>query len=116
MTDIAFLLNGTPVRVAVPDPTRTLLDHLREDSIMVSFTLVGMRIELDFFEDHVEFSFFKGNEDVETDTGLVGYGAGHGSPEAVRDRVAPKRIGQDPFRIPALVLNADFRPLSYFPL
>ena len=47
------------------------LDHLREDSIIVSFTLVGMRVELDFFEDHVEFSFFKGNEDVETDTGLL---------------------------------------------
>ena len=30
-----------------------------------------MRIELDFFDDHVEFSFFKGNEDVETDTALL---------------------------------------------
>jgi len=47
------------------------LDHLREDSIMVSFTLVGARVELDFFEDHVEFSFFTGNEDVETDTRLL---------------------------------------------
>ena len=44
------------------------LDHLRQDSLMVSFTLVGMRVELDFFDDHVEFSVFKGNEDVETDT------------------------------------------------
>ena len=47
------------------------LDHLRHDSIMVSFTLVGVRIELDFFEGHVEFSFFKGTEDVETDMGLL---------------------------------------------
>ncbi|MGO4523860.1 hypothetical protein AB4097_03245 [Microvirga sp. 2MCAF35] len=47
------------------------LDHLREDSIMVSFTLVGLRVELDFFDDHVEFSFFKGSEEVETDTGLL---------------------------------------------
>jgi xanthine dehydrogenase small subunit len=31
MTEIAFLLNGTPVRVAGMSPTRTLLDWLRED-------------------------------------------------------------------------------------
>jgi len=31
MTEIAFLLNGTPVRLADPAPTRTLLDWLRED-------------------------------------------------------------------------------------
>jgi len=31
MTDIAFHLNGTPVRVSGQDPTRTLLDFLRED-------------------------------------------------------------------------------------
>ena len=49
------------------------LDHLREDSIMVSFTLVGLRIELDFFDEHVEFSFFKGNEEVETDTALLAH-------------------------------------------
>jgi xanthine dehydrogenase small subunit len=30
MTEIAFLLNGTPVRVAAEAPTRTLLDWLRE--------------------------------------------------------------------------------------
>ncbi|MCY1127990.1 xanthine dehydrogenase small subunit [Frigidibacter sp. RF13] len=30
MSDIAFLLNGTPVRVAGESPTRTLLDYLRE--------------------------------------------------------------------------------------
>jgi hypothetical protein len=47
------------------------LDHLRHDSIMVSFTLVGMRVELDFFDDHVEFSFFKGSEEVETDVRLL---------------------------------------------
>ncbi len=32
MSDIAFLLNGTPVRVAGQSPTRTLLDWLREDA------------------------------------------------------------------------------------
>ena len=31
MNDIAFLLNGTPVRVPGDNPTRTLLDWLRED-------------------------------------------------------------------------------------
>ena len=31
MTDIAFLLNGTPVRLSGVSPTRTLLDWLRED-------------------------------------------------------------------------------------
>lgn len=30
MSDIAFLLNGTPVRVSGGSPTRTLLDYLRE--------------------------------------------------------------------------------------
>lgn len=47
------------------------LDHLRDDSIMVSFTLVGMRVELDFFDDHVEFSFFTGTEEVEDDPALL---------------------------------------------
>jgi xanthine dehydrogenase small subunit len=30
MSEIAFLLNGTPVRVSGQDPTRTLLDYLRD--------------------------------------------------------------------------------------
>ena len=38
---------------------------------MVFFTLVGMRIELDFFEVHVESSSFKGTEDVEVDPALL---------------------------------------------
>ena len=32
MAEIAFLLNGTPVRMAGAPPTRTLLDWLREDA------------------------------------------------------------------------------------
>ncbi len=43
------------------------LDHVRNDTIMVSFTLVGARIELDFFDDHIEFSVFTGSEAVEDD-------------------------------------------------
>lgn len=31
MSEIAFLLNGTPIRIAHAAPTRTLLDYLRED-------------------------------------------------------------------------------------
>ena len=31
MTEVAFLLNGTPVRLSGVDPTRTLLQYLRED-------------------------------------------------------------------------------------
>jgi xanthine dehydrogenase small subunit len=31
MTDIAFLLNGTPIRLGDASPTRTLLEYLRED-------------------------------------------------------------------------------------
>jgi len=40
------------------------LEQMRPDSIMVSFTLVGMRAEVDFFEDHIEYSLFKGDESV----------------------------------------------------
>jgi hypothetical protein len=31
---------------------------------MVTCTLVGQRVEVDFFEDHIEYSVFDGNEDV----------------------------------------------------
>ena len=40
------------------------LEHERADSIMVCFTLVGARIELDFFDDHIEYSVFTGDEFV----------------------------------------------------
>jgi hypothetical protein len=43
------------------------LDHQRDDSIMVTLALVGKRIEVDFFEDHVEYSIFTGDESVEDD-------------------------------------------------
>jgi L-alanine-DL-glutamate epimerase-like enolase superfamily enzyme len=36
---------------------------------------------------------------VETDEGLVGIGAGHGSPQIVRERVAPRLTGEDPFAV-----------------
>jgi hypothetical protein len=40
------------------------LEQMRPDSIMVSFTLVGLRAEVDFFDDHIEYSLFKGDESV----------------------------------------------------
>ena len=41
------------------------LHHFRDEAITVSFALVGERYEVYFFEDHEEYSFFIGNEDVE---------------------------------------------------
>jgi hypothetical protein len=42
----------------------TLSRH-REDTILVSVTVVGQRIEIDVFEDgHMEVSRFVGNEDI----------------------------------------------------
>ncbi|WP_019905788.1 hypothetical protein [Methylobacterium sp. 77] len=44
------------------------VDRHRDDSVMISVTVVGERVEIDVFEDgHVEFSRFKGNEDVDSD-------------------------------------------------
>lgn len=40
------------------------LSHDRPESIMVEITRVGKRIEVDFFDDHIEYSVFEGNEDV----------------------------------------------------
>ena len=41
------------------------LDCVRDDAIMVTLTVVGARIEVDFFDDHIEFSVFEGDESVE---------------------------------------------------
>jgi hypothetical protein len=43
------------------------LDQYRTNSITVTFTLVGCRVEVDFFEDHIEFSYFTGDESVHDD-------------------------------------------------
>ena len=43
------------------------IEHLRFDAIMVTITLVGERVEIDFFDDHIEYSRFKGDESVEDD-------------------------------------------------
>lgn len=49
----------------------TLARH-REDTVLVTLTLVGERVEVDVFEDgHMEVSRFPGNEDVVGDADLV---------------------------------------------
>lgn len=47
------------------------LDHSRAESVMASLTLVGARIEVEFFSDHIEFSIFTGDESVSRDTQLL---------------------------------------------
>ncbi|MGL4324558.1 MAG: hypothetical protein ACRCTD_11030 [Beijerinckiaceae bacterium] len=40
------------------------LAHQRDDAIMVTFTLVGYRVEVEVTEERAEFSYFQGDEDV----------------------------------------------------
>ncbi len=47
------------------------LDQYRTNTIMVTFTLVGCRVEVDFFEDHIEFSYFTGDEGVHDDWAVM---------------------------------------------
>jgi len=48
------------------------LGRYRRDSVLVTLTLVGERVEVDVFEDgHMEVSRFKGNEDVIGGTELM---------------------------------------------
>lgn len=49
----------------------TLQRH-RPDTVLVTLTLVGERVEVDVFEDgHMEVSRFKGNEEIVGDSQLV---------------------------------------------
>jgi len=47
------------------------LEQNAPDSLRVTMTLLGVRIEVVFFADHIEFSVFKGNEDVSRDEDLL---------------------------------------------
>jgi hypothetical protein len=47
------------------------IDQQQDDALEVSFALVGYRFEVSFFVDHLEFSYFTGHEDVETDESLL---------------------------------------------
>ncbi len=40
------------------------LDYSRYDAVMVEIDMPGVRLEVEFFEDHVEYSIFEGSEDV----------------------------------------------------
>lgn len=43
------------------------IEQQAPEALMVTFTLVGARVEVEFFVDHLEFSIFSGNEDVSRD-------------------------------------------------
>lgn len=43
------------------------LEQQRDEAIMVSFAFAGMRVEVEVFEDHLEFSTFEGDEGVDSD-------------------------------------------------
>jgi hypothetical protein len=47
------------------------IEQQAPEALMVTFTLVGRRVEVEFFDDHLEFSYFKGNEDVSRDEKLL---------------------------------------------
>lgn len=47
------------------------LKSSRDDAVAVCFTLVGCRVEVDMFEDHIEFSYFTGDEGVHDDWRLM---------------------------------------------
>lgn len=41
------------------------MESLRDDAMMVEIHLVGIRLEVEFFDDHIEYSLFTGDESVE---------------------------------------------------
>ena len=46
------------------------IHRTRPDTVRVDVTFVGLRVEVDFFEDgHIEYSTFSGTEDVYDDVG-----------------------------------------------
>jgi hypothetical protein len=47
------------------------IDQVRPDAILVFFTLVGARVEVDFFVDRMMYRCFKGHEDVYVDENML---------------------------------------------
>ena len=47
------------------------IDQVRPDAILVFFTLVGLRVEIDFFVDRMTYRGFKGHEDVHVDESML---------------------------------------------
>ena len=44
-----------------------VLDRWRPGTVAVTITLVGQRVEVEFFNDHIEYSIFTGDEGVAVD-------------------------------------------------
>jgi hypothetical protein len=40
------------------------LEYSRDDAITVAVDMPGVRLEVDFFDDHIEYSVFEGDESV----------------------------------------------------
>ena len=40
------------------------LSYDRYEAVMVEIHMIGVRLEVEFFDDHIEYSIFEGNEDV----------------------------------------------------
>ena len=47
------------------------IDQVRPDAILVFFTLVGLRVEIDFFVDRMTYRCFKGHEAVHVDESML---------------------------------------------
>lgn len=47
------------------------IDQVRPDALLVFFTLVGVRIEVDFFVDRMTYRCFKGREDVHVEEDVL---------------------------------------------
>lgn len=43
------------------------LELWRPEALTVVINVVGVRLEVDFFDDHIEYSIFSGDESVEDD-------------------------------------------------
>jgi hypothetical protein len=43
------------------------IESLRDDAVTIEIHLVGMRLEVEFFADHIEYSHFTGDEGVKDD-------------------------------------------------
>ena len=63
MLDFLALLNDKGIHFYI--------EQNAPDSLRVTLTLVGVRIEAAFFVEEMQFSVFKGNEDVEVDEKLL---------------------------------------------
>ena len=67
-------MQGDPMTVADLHTfsDEALLERDQPDTIMITVSLVGERVEVDVFEDeHIEISRFRGDESVESGMGVL---------------------------------------------